>query len=90
MLDDPTTPAGGRAPQPYDLVRLTPGNRAGVPSDTVLTVADTVDDKPGVLEVHHQTDHPDYLDWAAAVTAGDIATVIRVTAGTIETWSLHQ
>ncbi|MGW1674581.1 DUF6211 family protein [Streptomyces sp. NPDC002324] len=89
MLDDQNAPAGDRAPQPYDLVRLSPGNRFGLPADTLLTVADLVDDEPGVLEVHHQYNHPDHLDWAAAVTAEDIATVIRVTAGTVETWSLH-
>ena len=88
MVDQhPDAPGGSDAPQPYDLVRLTAGNRFGLSPEVLLTVADIVDNAPGVLEVHHQQDHPDYMDWAAAVTVDDIAVVIRVTGTTAHSWS---
>lgn len=87
MVDDPTTPAGPSDPRPYDLVRLIPGNRLGIDPRTVLTVADTVDNAPGVFEVHHQDDHPDHMDWAGAVTTADIATIVRITGTTAHSWS---
>ncbi|WP_033287063.1 DUF6211 family protein [Streptomyces sp. NRRL F-525] len=87
MVDPQHPPAGTRDPQPYDFVRLHPGNRLGIAPEVLLTVADVVDNAPGVLEVHHQTDHPDYMDWAGAVTADDIATVVRITGATAHSWS---
>lgn len=66
-----------------------PGNRLGIDPTTLLTVADTVGSTPGALEVHHQTDHPAHMDWAAAVTLDDIAVVVRINRTTAHTWSPH-
>lgn len=87
MVDDPTTPTGPEAPAPYDLIRLVPGNPLGVDPGTLLIIADTVDNAPGVYEVHHQDTHPGYMDWAGAVTVEDIATVLRITDTTAYSWS---
>ncbi|WP_125264848.1 DUF6211 family protein [Streptomyces alboflavus] len=81
------TTADPNTPQPYDLVQLIPGHPLGVSPDVLLTVADTVDGAPGLVEVHHQHDHPDYWDWSACITAADIAVIIRHTDGTAHRWS---
>ncbi|MFE3557281.1 DUF6211 family protein [Streptomyces sp. NPDC059193] len=74
-------------PQPYDLVRLHPGNPLGIPAGTTLIIADTVDSTIGLYEVWHLDSHPDYQDWAAAVTAADIALITRAEAGAVRTWT---
>ncbi|MGW2793610.1 DUF6211 family protein [Streptomyces sp. NPDC001251] len=89
MLDDPQASPDQPAILPYDIVTLRPGNRLGIDPAALLTVVDIVEDTPGAVEVHHQQDHPAYWDWAAAITADDVADVIRATAGTVERWSLH-
>jgi len=87
MVDEPTSAPSGSALQPYDLIRLVAGNRFGIGTDVLLTVVDTVGTTPGVYEVHHQTDHPGYMDWAGAVTLEDVATVVRPTNdGTALSW----
>ncbi|MFB7031010.1 MULTISPECIES: DUF6211 family protein [unclassified Streptomyces] len=86
MVDDPTT-ADPAQPQPYDTVYLRPGNRLGIAPAIPLTVAD-FGPEPGVWELTHQEQHPQYWDWAAAATVGDIATVVRITADAARSWSL--
>ncbi|MFM9625099.1 DUF6211 family protein [Streptomyces turgidiscabies] len=89
MLDPQHPPTGTPDPQPYDLVHLRPGNQLGIAPEVLLTVADLVDNAPGVLELHHQAGHPDYMDWAGAVTVDDIVTVVRITGTAAHRWSPH-
>ncbi|WP_331718304.1 DUF6211 family protein [Streptomyces sp. NBC_00134] len=63
-----------------DLVRLRPGNPQGTDPRDWLMVVDLVEHLPGVFEVWHQPDHPDHQDWAAAITAADVAEIIRADA----------
>lgn len=74
-------------PQPYDLVHLRPGNEAGADPATPLILADTIEDQPGTYVVWHLDTHPRHQDWAAAVTAADIATITRHERGSVHTWT---
>ncbi|MET9676371.1 DUF6211 family protein [Streptomyces sp. NPDC006482] len=86
MVDDQPSTAPEQ-PQPYDIVYLRTGNRLGIAPETPLTVAD-FGPAAGVWELHHQEQHPDYWDWAAAVTTSDIATVLRLSPQSARSWSL--
>ncbi|MFF5808243.1 DUF6211 family protein [Streptomyces sp. NPDC012746] len=74
------------APQPGDLVHLHPGT-AGTDPATQLIIADIVEDEPGTYVLWHLDSHPDYQDWAAAVTRSDIALIIRTAPGSVRTWT---
>ncbi len=80
MLDDTQPSAEPREPRPYDLILLHPGRHGACPL-TPLIIVDTVDGEPGSFEVHHLETHPDYWDWAATITADDIADVIQTVDG---------
>ncbi|MEU5959242.1 DUF6211 family protein [Streptomyces sp. NPDC047525] len=83
MLDDraPHTDEPG-APELGDFVRLRPGGRHGLAAGTWAEVVDIAEHAPGVLEVWHQKGHPDYWDWAAAITAADVVDIIRTDIAT--------
>ncbi|MEU1133346.1 DUF6211 family protein [Streptomyces sp. NPDC005900] len=75
MLDD--RPAGEPiAPQLGALALLHPGGHHGLDAHTMVMVVDTVDTPEGAVVVWHLPDHPDYWDWAATITAADVASII--------------